>query len=111
MGLNSIKSDSSWGQAASDINNNFATVSADIEKVKNATTRNKGYFRNDTLLKQTYATAQIGDIAYVGTTYPYQIWEWDGSGWANSGATGGGDEVNLADYLISEEITDVTTIL
>lgn len=107
MGLNSIKSDSTWGKAASDINNNFTTVSADLEKVKNATSRNKGYFENDTLLKQTYQTAQIGEIAYVGTTYPYQIWKWNGSTWANSGATGGSESVNLNGYATKEELTEL----
>lgn len=107
MTLNSIQSNSTWGKAASDINTNFTTISADLEKVKNATTKNKGYFKNDTLLKQTYKTATVGDIAYVGTTYPYQIWEWNGSTWANSGATGGSESVNLNNYVTKEELTEL----
>lgn len=107
MALNSIQSNSTWGKAASDINNNFTTVSADLEKVKNATTKNKGYFKNDTLLKQTYKTATVGDIAYVGTSYPYQIWEWNGATWANSGATGGSENVNLNGYTTKEEFTEL----
>lgn len=107
MELNSILSNSTWGKAASDINTNFTTISADLEKVKNATTKNKGYFKNDTLLKQTYKTATVGDIAYVGTTYPYQIWEWNGSAWANSGATGGSESVNLNDYATKEELAEL----
>lgn len=107
MELNSILSNSTWGKAASDINTNFTTISVDLEKVKNATTKNKGYFKNDTLLKQTYKTATVGDIAYVGTTYPYQIWEWNGSTWADSGATGGSESVNLNDYTTKEELAEL----
>lgn len=107
MSLNSIQSNSTWGKAASDINTNFTTLSTDIEKVKNATTRNKGYFESDTSLKLNHPTATVGDIAYVGTSYPYQIWKWNGSSWVNSGATGGSESVNLNDYAKKEELAEL----
>jgi hypothetical protein len=103
MGLNNINSKSTWGQAASDINTNFTTIDSDLKKVKNATTRNKGYFSSINELKAAFSTANVGDIAYVGSAYPYAIWKWNGSEWANSGSTGGEESVNLGNYYTKSE--------
>lgn len=105
MGLNNINSKSTWGQAASDINTNFTTIDSDLKKVKNATTRNKGYFSTSSELISAFPTASKGDIAYVGSSYPYDIWKWNGGSWANSGSTGGEESVNLGNYH-TKEYTD-----
>lgn len=109
MGLNNINSKSTWGQAASDINTNFTTIDSDLKKVKNATTRNKGYFSSIDELKAAFSTANVGDIAYVGSAYPYAIWKWNGSAWANSGSTGGEESVNLGDYYTKVETDEKFT--
>ena len=109
MGLNNINSKSTWGQAASDINTNFTTIDSDLKKVKNATTRNKGYFSSIDELKAAFSTANVGDIAYVGSAYPYAIWKWNGSSWANSGSTGGEESVNLGDYYTKVETDEKFT--
>ena len=98
MGLNNINSKSTWGQAASDINTNFTTIDSDLKKVKNATTRNKGYFSTSSELISAFPTASKGDIAYVGSSYPYDIWKWNGGSWAKSGSTGGEESVILGNY-------------
>lgn len=112
MALNSIQSDSTWGRAASDINNNFTTISTDLEKVKNATSKNKGLFASEELLKAAYPSPAKGDWAVVGNTIPGQIYRCNTTGsWTATGETGGGGEINLADYLKATEIIDITTIL
>lgn len=103
MGLNNINNKSTWGQAASDINTNFATIDSDLKKVKNATTRNKGYFSSDTELKSAFPSANMGDIAYVGSAYPYQTWSWNGSAWEKKNDAGGEESVNLGNYYTKEE--------
>lgn len=103
MGLNNINSKSTWGQAASDINTNFTTIDSDLKKVKNATTRNKGYFSTSSELISAFPTASKGDIAYVGSSYPYAVWKWNGSSWTDSGSTGGEESVNLGDYYTKED--------
>ena len=103
MELNKIQPSGNWGKAADDLNQNFSKVDKAVEQVKNATTRNKGYFSSDTALKAAFDKASVGDIAYVGNAYPYQIWKWNGSAWANSGSTGGQESVNLGDYYTKEE--------
>lgn len=107
MELNNIKSSNiNWGDAANDLNQNFGKINNAIEQVKNATTRNKGYFSSDTALKAAFEKASVGDIAYVGNAYPYQIWKWNGSAWANSGSTGGEESVRLGDYHTAEYVDE-----
>ena len=103
MELNKIQSSGSWGKAADDLNQNFSKVNNAVEQVKNATTRNKGYFSSDTELKSAFPSANVGDIAYVGSAYPYQTWAWDGSAWKKKNDAGGEESVNLGDYYTKVE--------
>lgn len=103
MELNKIQSNGSWGKAADDLNQNFSKVDKAVEQVKNATTRNKGYFSTDAALKSAFNSASLGDIAYVGSTYPYQIWAWNGTEWENTHENGGQESVNLGDYYTKED--------
>lgn len=99
MELTEIKSKGvSWGQAAQSLNNNFEKIDADVEKLKYATSKVKGYFSTSSELISAFPTASKGDIAYVGSSYPYAVWKWNGSSWTNSGSTGGEESVNLGDY-------------
>lgn len=102
--LEQVKTDTNWQQAANTVNNNFQKVNTDLEKVKLSTTHSKGYFSTDAELKSAIQTAVKGDIAYVGTNYPYQIWKWNGSAWKNTGQTGGAESVALTDYYTKSEI-------
>lgn len=104
MELNTISNTGSWGNSANRLNENFSKVNTEVEKLKNATTKNKGYFKTDALLKQTHQTAYYGDIAYVGTSYPYHIWTWNGTNWEDSQSTGGSETVNLGNYYTREDI-------
>jgi hypothetical protein len=104
MELNTISNTGTWGNSANRLNENFSKVNTEVEKLKNATTKNKGYFKTDALLKQTHQTAYYGDIAYVGTSYPYQIWTWNGTNWEDSKSTGGSETVNLGNYYTREDI-------
>lgn len=106
MELNKIQSSGSWGKAADDLNRNFFKVNTAVEQVKNATTRNKGYFSSDTELKSAFPSANVGDIAYVGSAYPYQTWTWDGSAWKKKNDAGGEESVNLGDYYTKEETNE-----
>lgn len=106
MELTEIKSKNvSWGQAAKSLNDNFSKVSTEVEQVKNATTRNKGYFSSSTALTNAFKSAALGDIAYVANgNGEYNIWSWNGSVWRDTGNLGGDAEVNLGDYYNKEEI-------
>ena len=104
MGINKINIETTWSKAAGDINGNFDSINADLVSVKNATTNNKGYFSNSDALRTMFPSGRINQIAYVGSSYPYAIWKWNGSQWYNTGQTGGSESVNLGDYHTAEYV-------
>lgn len=109
MELNKINSTGSWGKESENLNNNFTKVNNAIEQVKNATTRNKGYFSSASELMAAFPTANVGDIAYVGNAYPYAICKWNGSVWESTGSTGGEESVNLGNYYTKSETNEKFT--
>ena len=111
MELNTINNTDKWGSTAARLNENFSKVSTEVDKVKNSTTRNKGLFASLSELKATYPSPAKGDWAVVGNTIPGQIYRCNTTGsWTATGETGGGGEINLADYRKATESTDITTI-
>lgn len=104
MELNKINSDSNWGKAASDINQNFEKLGVDITKVKNATTNNKGYFDTLVELKTMFPYGASNQIAYVGKSYPYAIYKWDGSKWYDTNQKGGDESIDLNSYYPKIEV-------
>lgn len=109
MGLNTIKGTGNWGGAASDLNNNFATITAEIEKLKAANVKFKGYYTSEATLKAVYSSPAIGDNAWVGATYPGTVYECKTAGtWSNTGKTPSTPSVSLADYA-TKTLVDVRT--
>lgn len=106
--LRKVESDALWGQSAQKINDNFDFLSTDVEKVREATARNKGYFRTEESLKAMYGESGIapivGDKAYVGESYPYIVYHYTEDGWVDMGPQEEGDErVELNDYYTKQE--------
>lgn len=105
------------------VDSNGNTVASRLQKLEDATYKNKGFFATEVLLREAHPNAEAGSKAYVGTAYPYSIYIWDISeqAWVDSGEDGGGDNLELNDYytksqakelfvsktLLSEEISDV----
>lgn len=104
MELNNIKQISTWGEAATDLNTNFDKVSIEVEKLKHATVRLKGYFPTSQELIEANPTAMAGSIAYVGTTYPFVIWRWNSSEWENTNIQGGEPNVDLNNYTTQDDV-------
>ena len=107
MKLDNIKSRTTWSDAAASLNRNSAKISAELNRLKDATYLNKGYFSTEEELNEAYPASAVGSKAYVGARYPYAIYLWNGSGWENSGETGGEESVNLGDYYTKEETREV----
>lgn len=102
MELEQVKLQTTWNDAAERINRNSTKVASELTKLQNATYKNKGYFATAESLVASYPTASAGSIAYVGASYPYAIYVWNGS-WTNSGETGGDESVDLGEYYTKEE--------
>lgn len=109
MVLDSIKLQTTWNDAASRINSNTQKIGNELDKLRAATYKNKGYFASAEALASAYPTGSAGSIAYVGTSYPYAIYVWDTStlSWVDSGETGGEETVELGDYYTKEETKEV----
>lgn len=104
MELESVKTQTTWNDAVESINRNNLRVGTEITKLQNATYKNKGYFATADALVSAYPSGSNGSKAYVGTSYPYAIYVWDGSAWVDSGETGGDESVTLGDYYTKEEV-------
>ena len=114
MELDNIKLQTTWNDAANSINSNNRKIGNEIDRLKASTYKNKGYFATAESLVNAYPTASAGSIAYVGSSYPYAIYVWNGS-WEDSGETGGDETVNLGNYYTKEEtarvVEDYHTVL
>lgn len=115
MELQTIQKNTTWNEAATRINSNNAKIDSEVEKLKNATYKNKGYFKTLSQLEAAYPTASAGSRAYVGMTYPFLVYWWGGSSWVHSGETGGDETLDLSQYYTKEEvdaaIADYSTVL
>lgn len=109
MELNTIKLETTWSDAATRINANNQKIGQEIDKLKQATYKNKGYFTSVEALASAYPTSTVGSIAYVGRAYPYAIYIWDTTtkAWVDSGETGGGEAFATEDYYTKEETRKV----
>lgn len=106
MGANlvQIQTDSDWGQASSNINQNFAQLDVAVEAVKNATVKFKGYFSTEAALKSAYPSPKNGDTAWAGTPYPGKAYEVKNGLWSNTETVPETGEVPLSDYYTKEQI-------
>lgn len=102
--LSQIKADSNWGDASNTINTNFQNMDVEVEKLKNSTTRFKGYFTNETNLKNKFPSPKRGDIAFVGEPYPGNVYDvlTDGS-WHNTAKAPETGSVDLQDYVTNDD--------
>lgn len=102
--LSQIKADSNWGDASNTINTNFQNMDVEVEKLKNSTTRFKGYFTNETNLKNKFPSPKRGDIAFVGEPYPGNVYDvlTDGS-WHNTTKAPETGSVDLQDYVTKDD--------
>lgn len=92
-------------QQINPLSKNVSDISIEVEALKNATYKNKGYFKTFFDLTEAYPTASAGSKAYVGLNYPYAIYLWnvENNTWEDSGEVGGEDNVNFDNYYTKEE--------
>lgn len=86
------------------------TVDGWIE-ARNIKGPNKGLFLDVAKLRETFPSPHDGWHALVGNTLPAPLYVAKGGEWVPTGETSGDIEIDLHEYLTSEEISDVTQIL
>ena len=111
MDLKTISHVTTWGNAASDINNNFEVIKEAIKSEDKEYALAKGLFKTLEYLKEAYPYPEIGDWAYVGTGFPAKYYTWNGTEWELSEDQKQPEDVSLEGYIQSEYVNDVTKIL
>ena len=105
MDLKRIETNTTWNDAAAGINSNNAKIDTEVEKLKNATYKHKGYFKTLADLETAYPTSSLGSVAWVGTQYPFTLYRWImRTGWTTDGTTGGDENLDLSQYYTIEEV-------
>ena len=103
MNLNNIPSTGKWSDSAAGINENFNRTGIEIEKLRNTTFRDKGYFSSEALLIAAWPFPVVGDKAWAGSPYPGTVWECQTAGiWTNTGYAPDVPEVNLNNWEKSD---------
>lgn len=106
MELQNVRTTTTWNDAAERINRNNLKIGTEITKLQNATYKNKGYFKTLHDLQSAHSTTSSGSIAWVGITYPFTLYFWDGSAWVTDGTTGGDESLDLSQYYTKEEVNE-----
>lgn len=109
MDLKTIGSSTNWNTASESINSNFAKVDIEIEKLKNVTTRDKGYYQTVEALTAAHPTAMVGSRAFVGYVAPYSVYVWDkpSSKWVDTGETITDATLDLGDYYTKADVDNL----
>lgn len=103
MKLNRTQRQGEWKSIADTIDINFGKVATEVESLNYATRKNKGYFATGDALTQSVPTANVGEIAYVGTSSPFAIYKWE-NGWVDTGYEHT-DSVELGDYVTKDDFS------
>ena len=108
MILNSIKSDTNWGEAASAINDNFSKTNLEISKVSASSSKFKGFYTTEALLLTAIPSPIVGDNAWVGASYPGVVYVCNTSGtWTATATVPTPPAVDLTDYYDKAEIDSI----
>ena len=113
MNLEDIKQQTTWNDAAEGINSNFANVDIEIEKLKNVTTRDKGYYQTVESLIAAHPTASAGSRAFVGYVSPYAVYAWvnSTSRWVDTGETVADGTLDLGNYYTKIEVDNSILVI
>ena len=99
----------SWKNESAQINSNFEKINTELERLKNITTRDKGYYQTVEALVSAYPTAPSGSRAFVGYAAPYAVYIWDDttSAWVDTGQTITDPTIDLGDYYTKDDVDDL----
>ena len=104
MDLKKLGTQTPWESAAETVNSNNGKINEAITRLEFATYKNKGYYRTLEDLQSAIPMPGVGSLAYVGSTYPFTVYLWNGTSWENSGMTGGDPSVNLDNVYMKDDI-------
>ena len=103
--LKKLGTQTTWEVASDAINYNGGLVKEAIVRLEMSTYKGKGYFGTEQQLRDEIPSATPGSWAFVGTEYPFVIYEWNktASDWVNTGIEGGQESLVINGYYTKEE--------
>lgn len=98
-----------WKNESAQIDSNFEKINTELERLKNITIRDKGYYQTVEALVAAYPTAPSGSRAFVGYAAPYAVYIWDDatSAWVDTGQTITDPTIDLGDYYTKKDVDDL----
>lgn len=103
MELKKVENQTTWNVAADTINSNNSKINEAVTRLENATYKNKGYYRTLEDLKQGIPMPSAGSRAFVGTQYPYQIYNSGNGEWVFVG-TLNEENIELGNVVTKDDI-------
>lgn len=98
--FNNIPTDSRWSAIAAALNDNFSKAYTTFVQLLATTSKSKGLYSTASALQSAIPNPSIGDWANVGDAIPSEIYVCEEKGiWKATGIQGGGDEINLTEYV------------
>lgn len=102
MNLTTIPDKARWSIVQSLLNQNFQKILVELERAS-ATT--KSFYTSEEALIAARPTANEGDIAFVGDTFPGTVYEYKDGAWVNTEIPASA-VVSLTDYVSQKEFND-----
>lgn len=110
MAVSQIKSDTNWGDAASVINANFASLNQAVEKAKSQTMVKLPLCKSESELKEKHPPSYEDQIALVGTTLPATLYKVENGEWASTGQLVGNPSAVLSEVVAYDSLGQVDEI-
>ncbi len=105
MELKTVNSTGKWSDVAASLNENFSKTNIEVEKLKNSTTRFKGYYTSYSLLVTAWPSPYVGDYAWVGSEYPGVVYKCVTVGtWTSTTDVPSEQEVTLDNYALKTNL-------
>ena len=103
--LTNISRRGDWVSSANDINSNFKALGEFLEGLGREVKKGKGLFPSVEKLESMYPTGEDGIWAYVGESFPAEIYLYTTNGWIPTGYVSSGDpRFNPSQITMAEEM-------
>ena len=103
MELKNLNTQTTWEVASDTINQNNGKINEAVTRLEYAAIKGKGYFKTVQQLEEAYPAPGSGSWAFVGVSFPFTVYSWNGVEWSDSGISGGDENLNLNNYYTMDE--------
>ena len=107
--FNIIPNRGRFADIAAAANSNFYLAYEALLRLSKTMSYSRGLYATSTALSAAWPTPKVGWWAFVGETFPVQIWRCETAGtWTNSGQTWNGGNIDLTTYVKQTDMVHLT---